>query len=336
MPSVSVPVRDFTGEKRAMVLPGAAVVRHAASRSELGWLDLTMLVRGEVPITQGRRVWLEGWVESPRIQELAHYAGLELVATKIKASSELVGVWAPPGTPRLQPIAPADVPTLVRLPRAPAPELVQAAAASLEGRLPAWADHYSGYNVRHSWSALALRGYREPGAHPELSPDAIEKPAEMSKAWKAEHPGWEDWPLAWSTLARIPELHELIAEVATILDTTFQRVRLMRLLPGGGELTRHSDITDPDAGTTSYAQVCRIHVPLITNPEVRFRQWRLDGRQVEAHMAAGEAWYLDTRKPHRAGNYGSTERVHLVMDVHASSAVREAIVAGAEAPEVAA
>jgi hypothetical protein len=38
-------------------------------------------------------------------------------------------------------------------------------------------------------------------------------------------------------------------------------------------------------------------------------------------MAAGEAWYLDTRKPHTARNDGAAERIHVVADVEASPAL---------------
>ena len=37
-----------------------------------------------------------------------------------------------------------------------------------------------------------------------------------------------------------------------------------------------------------------------------------------AHMGAGEAWYLDDRKPHRAKNSGEEDRIHFVMDVESN------------------
>jgi hypothetical protein len=67
----------------------------------------------------------------------------------------------------------------------------------------------------------------------------------------------------------------------------------------------------------------RIHVPVVTNDGVRFEGWQLDGSRAAAHMAPGEAWYLDTRKPHTARNDGVGERVHLVMDVESSPALWE-------------
>lgn len=333
VPRVRVPVRDFTGEVRARVEPGAAVLYRPAATTGGGWADLLELARGQVPLTEGRPVWLEGWLESPDVRLLAASAGLRLLAVKIKASSELVGVWSPPQVEPVSALGPADRVTLGRLGGPSSlPHLAQAAAAEVEG-LDGWAQHYSSYNARRAWTALSLHGYTDPAVGPDF--EQIMKPAEMSKAWKAEHPGWEAWPLEWTPLrAALPMTMMLAADLAAYLETDFQRVRLMRLEPGGGELTRHSDITDPEAGTAP-GKLARLHVPLITNPQVLFRQWTLEARQVEANMAAGSLWYLDTRKPHRAGNYGTSPRVHLVVDAYMSEKLRAAIAGALEAEEAA-
>lgn len=328
-------VHDFTGAQVAVLPVNALVIRHAAAVESEGWATL----RARLASTEAHRrgvLWLEGWVESPSVQWLAHSLGLELVATKIKASSELVGVWAPPGTAH-QRVSTADQVTLGHLPLELGASYVQPAALEVAD-VAGWADHYSSYNVRHSWSALSLRGYMlddNPDDVMWAEPDQIVKPAEMSRQWKAEHPGWEDAPLGWSRLRQaLPRVAELVDQLCIGLGgVNFQRVRLMRLQPGGGELTRHSDITDPEAGT-ALGKLARIHVPLITNPDVRFRQWRLDGSQVEAHMGAGEVWYLDTRKPHKAGNYGTLERIHLVADAYVNERLQALIAGATEAQSV--
>jgi hypothetical protein len=51
-------------------------------------------------------------------------------------------------------------------------------------------------------------------------------------------------------------------------------------------------------------------------------------------MAAGTVWSLDTRKPHKAGNYGTSERVHLVADAYSNEALRARLSEAAEAEEV--
>jgi hypothetical protein len=169
---------------------------------------------------------------------------------------------------------------------------------------PKFADHYSSYNKGKTWSALALRGYGG-------DPDFIIKPSEMSKKWKEENAAKLKLEISDSPLrALLKEAEPLISAI----PGKKHRIRLMRLAPGGGELTRHADITDPDAGTLP-GRLLRIHIPLLTNPKVQFQMWLLNGSRVTENMALGEAWYLDTRKPHTAANLGPEQRIHLVMDV---------------------
>jgi len=228
-----------------------------------------------------------------------------------------LGIWAL-GLPAAR-LAAADWPALARL---DLPRLIVGPLARALPRLDAmWADHYSSYNARHSWSALALRGY---GGRPEF----IEKPAEMSKRWKAENADKLAWKLANTPLRwDLPEAEALIGAV----PGHKHRVRLMRLAPGGGELLRHADITDPDAGTRD-GQLMRIHIPVVTNDAVRFEGWRPDGSRQEARMETGSVWFLDTRKPHTARNDGPSPRVHLVMDVESSAALRGLIGVAEPAP----
>jgi len=53
----------------------------------------------------------------------------------------------------------------------------------------------------------------------------------------------------------------------------------------------------------------RLHIPIITNPDVEFF---LDAERVE--MREGECWYLDFSLPHWVRNGGTADRVHLVID----------------------
>jgi len=79
----------------------------------------------------------------------------------------------------------------------------------------------------------------------------------------------------------------------------------MRLAPGGGQVSRHADITDPDAGASEGKVVC-IHIPLISNDRSVWRSWGLDGNTSSIVMRPGTAAYLDVRKPHTAVNMGDT------------------------------
>lgn len=294
-PASGQQVTDFRGQPIAKPPKGATVVQRFAGDP--------VLLAAELAALPGP-LWLWAWMENPADRWLAQTLGLFWQGTKIRASSELIGLYGP-ADPGLGAACPGlDIWGLVRLDREfdPAPLLAEVAAAE-----PGWADHYAVYNKRGTWQAVSLRGYGP-------DPGFIIKPAEMSRKWKAEHPAEMTLALTDTPLYRdLPGIRALVNS----LPGKKHRVRLMRLAPGNGELTRHSDITDPDAGTAP-GQLLRIHLPLVTNPQVIFQTWTPDGARQRAHMGAGEAWYLDTRKPHTARNDGPAERIHVVADIEAS------------------
>ena len=80
------------------------------------------------------------------------------------------------------------------------------------------------------------------------------------------------------------------------------QARLMRLSPGS-VILEHCD-PDLDGGGA------RLHVPITTGAGVTFL---LNRRAVP--MAPGELWYLRLLDPHSAANCGTSQRVHLVVDV---------------------
>jgi hypothetical protein len=98
-----------------------------------------------------------------------------------------------------------------------------------------------------------------------------------------------------------------LCQVLASFQTVFGRSRLMGLA-GGSEVPNHSDVN-----YHWYSRV-RIHVPVITYPEVRFYC-----HDQSLHMAAGEAWVFDNWKMHRVVNPTSQFRVHLVADTVGSS-----------------
>ena len=174
-------------------------------------------------------------------------------------------------------------------------------------------NHYSNYNKGNSWSAISLRGYTPDWAF-------ITKPAEMSKKWKEKNKDVE-FKLQDTDLRKMfPEVEDLLK----MLPGKPHRIRFMKLAPGGGELERHTDQVDPDAGVND-GKLMRFHFPIVTNKEVKFNQWDWDAKLVEEHMKVGECWYIDVRKPHRAINDGTEMRTHLVVDIEANEKVRALI-----------
>jgi hypothetical protein len=130
----------------------------------------------------------------------------------------------------------------------------------------AYAAHYSSYGKDDTWTALALRGfYDEPGR--------IDKPSEMDRRWKSEHENDLDRePRDTPLRAALGPAAEKI--LAALPCAGFERIRLMRLAPGGGEVSRQADITDPDAGASEGKVVC-VHIPLISNERCVFQSTAL-------------------------------------------------------------
>ena len=93
-----------------------------------------------------------------------------------------------------------------------------------------------------------------------------------------------------------------LMQVMERLGATWGRARLMRL-SGDAEVTAHVD-TD-----YYWRDHMRVHVPIVTQPTVRF----FCGTE-EVNMAAGECWIFDTWSLHRVHNDATRARIHLVAD----------------------
>ncbi len=99
-------------------------------------------------------------------------------------------------------------------------------------------------------------------------------------------------------LLRCPYLTQVFAS----LGATVGRSRLMRL-SGHAEVTRHAD------QGYYWAERVRVHIPVVTQPTVRFE---CDSAVI--NMAPGECWIFDTWRQHRVLNDAVESRVHLVVD----------------------
>jgi uncharacterized protein (TIGR03032 family) len=99
-------------------------------------------------------------------------------------------------------------------------------------------------------------------------------------------------------LAKLPYTRQVLAA----FQAPIGRTRLMRL-DGNAEATAHADVN------YYWIERLRLHVPVVTTPEVEF----LCGDRT-VHMAAGEAWAFDTWSIHNVLNPHPTRRIHLVAD----------------------
>jgi hypothetical protein len=99
-------------------------------------------------------------------------------------------------------------------------------------------------------------------------------------------------------LARFPYLQRVLGSFGAVLG----RTRLMRL-SGQAEVQPHID------QAYYWTERMRVHVPIVTQPGVRFYCGDAD-----INMAAGECWIFDTWRLHRVHNNGDDMRIHLVAD----------------------
>ncbi len=109
-------------------------------------------------------------------------------------------------------------------------------------------------------------------------------------------------------------------QVMASFNEVLARSRLMKL-DAGCEVQNHVDFN-----YHWYTRV-RIHIPVITNPEVVFHCG-----DEKLHMAPGECWIFDNWRRHNVVNGSGQDRIHLVIDLSGSSRfwgmVRQALKAG--------
>ncbi len=144
-----------------------------------------------------------------------------------------------------------------------------------------WVPHYNARDYEGDWTGVALRATG--------GLDGWLFPAPPGGAPYADTP----------TLGRLPYLAQVLAAFECPLETA----RLLRL-HAGSSIREHVD------RALGYEDgLARLHVPIVTNPDVTFH---LDGEPVP--MGEGECWYFDARRPHRVDNRSAEHRVHLVID----------------------
>lgn len=145
----------------------------------------------------------------------------------------------------------------------------------------AWIHHYNQSIYEGDWSGVALRSVG--GKAMQLYPDPSATDAFASTA----------------LLAHCPYFQMVLATFQCPLTA----VRLLRL-KAGSNIREHRDYR------LGYEDgEVRLHVPVVTDPGVRFY---LAGERV--WMAEGECWYLNVNLPHRVENASQRDRIHLVID----------------------
>jgi ribosomal protein S18 acetylase RimI-like enzyme len=160
--------------------------------------------------------------------------------------------------------------------------------------------HFNTAYYQGDWSAVPLRSIG--GRTDQIYPDPTAKDS------------FADTPL----LARC----DYIREVLAMLRCPQQAVRFLRL-KAGSVIKEHCD---HELGFED-GEV-RLHIPVITNPEVEFVL-----NQVRVIMNEGECWYLNVNRPHRVANRGAADRVHLVVDCVVNDWLRDLLQGAADASQ---
>lgn len=303
---------DFTGRDIELhgpcLMVGSIAARNPAAAERL--------VQAIVARAAGVRLYAEIFEEDAIVKTAMLREGFSYIGTKIMAGSEIKGLYVLGDAAGYAPLPSEEMPSISVIdPGFLAPELLAAVRDELEHNGPGWAQHYSSYNKRKSWTAFSLRGYDD-------DPGFIIKPAEMSKAWRAENPTRLPAKVRWTPAAdQMPATMGLLAATGLVFD----RVRFMRLAPGGGALSRHADITDREAGVAD-GKLTRLHVPIWTSPAVNFHGWDARGIEHRRHLPTGALCALDQRKPHSVSNTDpQLARVHLVADAYGCETLRRGI-----------
>ena len=298
--------RTWTGD-RLTIPAGAQVVTHIAR------------VNGtDLPDWIAQADYVMAYVEDQELTDQLHQHGFDRTATRITASSEMIGVYGPAGSAWTE--HPVDQQSLGSVPDWTVPDSERQQLLDELNAIDDWADDFPFYSDG-TWDAVSLRGY-DPS-----DPAWGVKPIEMGKRWHADNPGALDRVCDWTVLAhRTPTAVEIAERVCP--GAQLERVRFLRMRARNdgkpSVLRRHSDITDATCGTKP-GQMVRFFVPIVTHPDVTVTSWQLDGTLKHHHLDAWSLHYLDARKPHSVVNPSNVDRVHLTVDVIVDTNVRQLI-----------
>jgi len=147
-----------------------------------------------------------------------------------------------------------------------------------------WIPHF-GINYEDGWSGVSLKS--TDGSASSLEPGSE----------------YLDTPI----LERCPYFREILNS----FQAPLKRCRLLKL-SAGSVIKEHID-----PGTGECQSVVRLHIPIVTSPQVSFYS---NGKRVI--MEPGYLYFVDTSYPHAVFNASTIDRVHLVIDCEANDWVR--------------
>jgi mannose-6-phosphate isomerase-like protein (cupin superfamily) len=98
-------------------------------------------------------------------------------------------------------------------------------------------------------------------------------------------------------------LYPAVKQICDNLHCDLMSVRLLNL-KAGAVIKQHRD------NELAFEKgEARLHFPIVTNNQVEFYV-----NDIRVTMLPGQCWYINANMPHRVANYGTTDRIHLVID----------------------
>lgn len=143
-----------------------------------------------------------------------------------------------------------------------------------------WPAHYNQWDYAGSWTCISLR----------------------SASGAADDIYTHSSGTTWQNTSLLDSC-DYFREVLSFFQCPLETVRLLNLAPGSAIHTHRDRHTDYASG------FLRIHIPVITRPEVEFI---VDG--VHLPLQEGSCWYANFDLPHSVRNNSTVNRVHLVVD----------------------
>jgi aspartyl/asparaginyl beta-hydroxylase len=167
---------------------------------------------------------------------------------------------------------------------------VEQLARELNTLSAGWVAHFNQAHYSGEWGALPLRSVN--GSLTNIVP-AIDK---------------EDAFRDTALMRQCPYIQTILKQ----FDCEQKAVRLLKL-SAGAVIKEHND-----KGLCYEQGEARIHIPVTTNDQVEFY---LDNERIL--MKPGQCWYLNFDLPHRIANNGTTDRIHLVIDLIVNEQIKK-------------
>ena len=163
--------------------------------------------------------------------------------------------------------------------------------------------------AKGGWDAISLHGYGS-----KLTD--ILKPGVLKSSVKTEE------KLQWTSL-KDNDVMKPVLEILDKLPCEYERVRFMKL-KASKIIGKHTDKIDKEIQDGT---ITRIHIPIRTNENVVFTIYEntKDSTGIEHRLKTGHFYYTDVAKPHAVRNESDIDRIHLVVDCYANSALRTLI-----------